>query len=182
MTEKLSERIPVRYTVLGTIDGVIACLAVVLGVFSAAPNVKIIVIGGLSGGIGLGLSNGIGGFLAERTVEHKRLRELERSMLLKQGAMEHTVLTRAIRVKLFYDTITHGCCSFLGAMVPILPFLIGLHVNFAIIFSIIVSLIVLFVLGMYMGLMTKENIILMGSKMMIIGLVVAVVVRLIGVH
>jgi len=182
MFKDISKMIPVRYTVLGTIDGVVACLAIVIGVFSAAVETKTIIIAaGLSGGIGLGISNGVGGFMAEYTVEHKKMREIEDAMIMEKNGMRGTLLHKTIRKKLFYDTLTHGGCSFLGAMVPIMPFLF-FGIGEAIWVSIVVSFITLFILGIYMGVMTRERLLIAGLKMLLIGLVVAGIVRLLGLH
>jgi predicted membrane protein (TIGR00267 family) len=179
MPKNISEIIPVRYTVLGTIDGVVACLAIVLGVFSASVDVKLIIAAGLSGGFGLGISNGIGGLMAEATVESKRMREIEDAMIMKKGAMRGTIVHKRIKRKLMYDTMTHGGCSFLGAMIPIVPFFF-FGINNAMIVSITVSFITLFLLGIYMGVMTRETLMVAGLKMLFIGILVAAVVRLFG--
>ncbi len=172
MTEQL---IPVRYTVLGTIDGVVACLAIVLGAMAVSEDPGLVIAAGFSGAIGLGVSNGVGGFMAERTVETRKLRRMERTMVMKKGELDGTVTYDRIRKKLFRDTITHGGCSFGGALVPIIPFMIpSLSAWDATIVAVVVSLSVLFGLGVYAGVMTKENLIFAGLKMMAVGIVVAV--------
>jgi len=167
--------IPVRYTVLGTIDGVVACLAIVLGAMAASENTDLVIAAGMSGAIGLGVSNGVGGFMAEHTVEHKRLRRLEKAMARKKGALEGTIHYSRIQKKLFWDTLTHGGTSFGGAMVPIIPFLLPLEPWTATLVAVVVSLVVLFLLGMYSGSNTKENLILAGLKMMSVGVLVAAI-------
>jgi predicted membrane protein (TIGR00267 family) len=181
MFKGISDKIPVRYTVLGTIDGVVACLAIVIGVFTADVETSIIIAAGLSLGVGLGISNGMGGFMAEYTVEHKRMREIEDAMIMKEGSMKGTLVHQRIQKRLVYDTITHGGCSFLGAMIPVMPF-VFLDMGIAIVVSILVSFITLFVLGIYMGYMTRERIVVAGLKMLIVGIFAALVVRLIGAH
>jgi len=95
--------------------------------------------------------------------------------------MKGTILHKRIQKKLVFDTITHGGCSFLGAMVPIIPFLF-FQASIAIVVSIVLSFFTLFLLGIYMGVMTRERIIIAGLKMLIIGVIVAGVVRLLGLH
>ena len=181
MLKEITQNIPVRYTVLGTIDGVIACLAIVIGVFSANVESNVIVAAGLSGGIGLSISNGIGGLMAEYTVEHRRMRTIEEAMMVKSGSMKGTLVHKGIQKKLIYDTITHGGCSLLGAMLPILPF-VFLDIQTAIVVSIVLSFMTLFLLGVYMGAMTKEMLVIAGMKMLLVGILAAVVVRLLGLH
>jgi predicted membrane protein (TIGR00267 family) len=178
--EELKLLIPARYTVLGTIDGVIACLAIVLGVSAASLDTNVILAAGMSAGVGLGVSNGIGGFMAEYTVEKKQLRQIERAMIAEKGKLDDTFLTRKMEKKLMFDTITHGGCSFLGAMVPLIPFIFNFDTSWLLIGSIAVSLIVLFMLGIYMGKVIKEHLIVSGLKMVIVGILVAVIVRLLG--
>ncbi|MCS4541730.1 MAG: VIT1/CCC1 transporter family protein [Euryarchaeota archaeon] len=161
-----------RYIVLGTIDGVIAILGVVIGAFSASVGTQTIIGAGIGGGMALGISNGVGGLMAERTVERRRLLILERSLF---RSLEGTHVSDEIKKKLIADTITHGGCSFLGALIPVLPF-IFLSQNLALITSITLSIITLFVLGIYIGKITKESILLAGIKMAVIGILVAIFV------
>jgi predicted membrane protein (TIGR00267 family) len=178
--EEIREMIPARYTVLGTIDGVIACLAIVLGVSAASVDTNVIIAAGLAAGVGLGISNGIGGFMAEYTVEKKKLRKIERAMVAEEGRLEGTLITKNIRKKLFYDTLTHGGCSFLGAMVPIIPFIFNYELPILVTSSILVSLSVLFMLGIYVGVVAKEHLMVSGLQMVILGLVVAIIVSMLG--
>ena len=173
---EITQYFPVRYTVLGTIDGVVAVLAIVLGVVTVSEDASIVIAAGLSGSIGLGISNGIGGFLAEHTVEMRKLRDIEDAMLRKKGSMEGTIVHRKVQKKLFWDTLTHGGCSFGGAIIPVSPFFFDISIRNGTIASITISLSVLFLLGVYMGKMTKESLAFTGLKMLIIGVLVAVVV------
>ena len=43
---------------------------------------------------------------------------------MKKGELDGTEPESRIRRKLFWDTLTHGGCSFGGALVPIIPFMI----------------------------------------------------------
>jgi predicted membrane protein (TIGR00267 family) len=128
----------------------------------------------MSGAIGLGVSNGVGGFMAEHTVEQKRLRKIETAMTFEVGALEGTLPHDHIQRKLAYDTVTHGGCSFGGALVPIFPFFFGLDPWLATQLAVAISLAVLFALGVYSGVMTKENLMWSGMKMTAVGILVAV--------
>jgi predicted membrane protein (TIGR00267 family) len=143
-------------------------------------DTSVIIAAGLSAGVGLGISNGIGGFMAEYTVEKKNLRKIERAMVAEEGRLEGTLITKNIRKKLFYDTLTHGGCSFLGAMVPITPFIFDYELTYLVISSILVSLSVLFMLGIYVGVVAKEHLMVSGLQMVILGLVVAIIVSMLG--
>ena len=161
-----------RYIVLGTIDGVIAILGVVIGAFSGGVETRTIIGAGIGGGVALGISNGIGGLMAERTVEKRKMLQIEKSLFRK---LDGTHVSDEVRKKLIGDTLTHGGCSFLGALIPILPFFF-LEQLVALLTSISLSLIVLLFLGIYIGKITKENILLAGVKMVAIGVAVAIII------
>lgn len=182
LLENIKKLVPARYLVLGTIDGVVACLAVVLGLSFGSAHIEtsLVVTAGLSAGLGLGISNGVGGYMAEYTVEKGRMRKLERAMMRKTGHLEDTYIEDDIKRRLFFDTLTHGGCSFMGALVPILPFLLLADVGIAALLAIIMSLAILFILGLYMGKVTKEHLLISGAKMAVIGLIIAGVMYMLG--
>ncbi|MCX8173346.1 MAG: VIT1/CCC1 transporter family protein [Thermoplasmata archaeon] len=175
--ERLLQKIPARYTVLGTIDGVVGSLATVMGLSAVNASSALIVTAGLSVGVGLGISNGFGGFMAERTVEQMKMRKLETAMLQKKGSLKKTKIGKNVWKKLLIDTLTHGGFSFLGAVVPVIPFILLATVNLGAIFSFFLGIITLFFLGMYSGYMTKENMIRSGIAMLLVGILVTVITR-----
>ncbi|MEM3445773.1 MAG: VIT1/CCC1 transporter family protein [Thermoplasmata archaeon] len=176
--ETFLQKIPARYTVLGTIDGVVGSLATVMGLSAANASSPIIITAGISVGIGLGISNGFGGFMAERTVEQMKLRKLEKAMLKKSGALSKTKLGKDVWKKLLIDTLTHGGFSFLGAVIPVIPFILFTSLLMGTIFSFFAGIITLFFLGMYSGYMTKENMVRSGFAMLIVGILVTLITRL----
>ncbi|MEM3396218.1 MAG: VIT1/CCC1 transporter family protein [Thermoplasmata archaeon] len=175
--EKLLQKIPARYTVLGTIDGVVGSLATVMGLSAAQAASQLIVTAGISVGVGLGISNGFGGFMAERTVEQMKLRKLEKAMLQKKGTLAKTKLGKEVWKKLLIDTITHGGFSFLGAVIPVIPFVLFACITLGAVFSFFLGIVTLFFLGMYSGYMTKENMLRSGIAMLIVGILVTIITR-----
>ncbi|MGC8913655.1 MAG: VIT1/CCC1 transporter family protein [Thermoplasmata archaeon] len=173
--EDILHKIPARYTVLGTIDGIVGSLATVMGLNAVmAPN-NLIVTAGISVGIGLGISNGFGGFMAERTVEVMKLRKLESAMLRKKGALTKTLLGRSVWKRLIIDTLTHGGFSFLGALIPVIPFILFTTHFLAGVFAFFASILSLFFLGVYTGHLTKENLIKSGLSMLFVGVLVTLI-------
>ena len=118
--------------------------------------------------------------MAEYTLEMKKMRKIEKAMVTEKGTLDGTMIHKQVQKKLMYDTMTHGGCSFLGAMVPIIPFIFNYELHILLIGSILASLLVLFALGVFMGLVIKEHLAVSGLKMVIVGLVVALIVRMLG--
>lgn len=118
-----------RYIALGTLDGILAVMGIVLtssGISGSVSHMPNYVIGltGLSGGIALAMSNAFGSFLGERAVETRTLRELEKKMLVEKGKLDGTVIHEQAKHRIYMSVFVHGFSSFIGAFVPALPFLL----------------------------------------------------------
>ncbi len=164
-----------RYIILGSIDGILAVLGGVIGASTAGtPNEGVVQVG-IGVAVALAVTNGIGSYLAESTVEYAKLAEKERPLLRK---LTGTKIERRTRRKIYLDSITHGGSSFVGSLVPITPF-IAIESN-ALAVSIAASLSALVVLGIYSGRLSKQNIAVSVVKMVILGVLVVVLVSLLG--
>ncbi len=164
-----------RYIILGSIDGILAVLGGVIGASTAGtPNEGVVHVG-IGVAVALAVTNGIGSYLAESTVEYAKLAEKERPLLRK---LTGTKIERRTRRKIYLDSITHGGSSFVGSLVPITPF-IAIESN-ALAVSIAASLSALVALGIYSGRLSKQNIVVSVAKMVILGVLVVVLVGLLG--
>jgi predicted membrane protein (TIGR00267 family) len=72
-----------RYVILGSIDGLLATLGIILGVSVVGASNLIVVSAGFGGAIALALTNGLGSYLAESTIEYGKLVKTEKSLLRK---------------------------------------------------------------------------------------------------
>lgn len=165
-----------RYVILGSIDGILAVLGVVLGVSVATEDVRIIVSAGFGAATALALTNGLGSYLAESAVEYGKLARVEDAMLtsLRDTQLEAET-TRAILL----DSLTHGGFSFLGAVVPLLPYA-GATFGAPLVEAVSYSIVTLFALGLFSGAVSRKNWIASGVKMVALGLLVALVTRGLG--
>ncbi len=110
-----------RYLILGTIDGLLAVLGIIIGLSAATSNAEIIVKAALGGGIALCLTNGVGSYLAETAVVYGRISSVEHAMLEN---LRDTHIEKQAKRKIVRDSIIHGGASFVGSIIPILPFLL----------------------------------------------------------
>ncbi len=164
-----------RYIILGSIDGILAVLGGVIGASTAGtPNEGVVQVG-IGVAVALAVTNGIGSYLAESTVEYAKLAEKERPLLRR---LTGTKIERVTKRKIYLDSITHGGASFVGSLVPIVPFM-TIESN-ALAVSIAASLSALVVLGIYSGRLSKQNIAVSVVKMIILGVLVVVLVSLLG--
>ncbi|MGJ7027979.1 putative membrane protein (TIGR00267 family) [Methanothermobacter sp. DSM 3267] len=175
-----------RYVALGTLDGVLAVMGVTLtasGVAGAggfAVDNYLIGLTGLSGGIALALSNAFGSFIGERAEETRTMRELERKMMMAEGKLDDTIIHQQARRRVYMSMFTHGFSSFMGAFVPVLPFLLIPDRVTATMVTVILCLIALVGLGLYLGRVSRENIYKTSLEIVIIGILIGIVSFILG--
>ena len=167
-----------RHVVRGFIDGALSVLGVVIGASSA--EIGIVISAGIGGGIANALSNAFGAFSAEMVEEEIKLSEVEKSML---SDLRDTEVYREIRKRVMLRGVIDGLSTAFGSFLPILPFIlalvIGYSIKLALALSVGVTAISLSLIGMYYGIVSKKSIIASGVKMGLMGLVTAVVIFLI---
>ncbi|PHP45305.1 hypothetical protein B6V01_004725 [Methanosarcinales archaeon ex4572_44] len=165
-----------RYVILGSVDGLLAVLGVVIGASSASVGDHFVVQAALGGAVALALTNGVGSYLAESAVEQGKLAMLSKPLL---RSLKGTYLEVAARHKIWTDSITHGGASFVGSLVPISPFvLLQTHRLEA---SIVLSILTLGVLGVYSGRLARQSMLVHIVRMVGLGIAIVIVVTLLGV-
>jgi predicted membrane protein (TIGR00267 family) len=166
-----------RYIILGTIDGILAILGIIIGLSSATLNPAVIMKAALGGGIALCLTNGIGSYLAETAVEYGKLSEVEQALLQD---LKDTKIEKIARHNIVVDSVLHGTSSFIGSLIPILPF-IFVPDGIAVYVSIGLALAALIVLGLFSGKISGQSYLKSIIRMVFLGAIVVIacsVVRL----
>jgi predicted membrane protein (TIGR00267 family) len=177
-----------RYIALGTLDGILAVMGVILaasGVVSAGglhiPNL-VIGLTGLSGGIALALSNAFGSFIGERAEEFRNIRELEDKMMLNEGKLDGTVIHKQAKRRVYMSMFTHGFSSFIGSLVPVTPFLILSSRFTATVTTITLCFTALVILGIYLGIVSRQSLLKTSIEIVIVGIIIGVVSFILGGH
>jgi predicted membrane protein (TIGR00267 family) len=175
-----------RYVALGSLDGVLAVMGVTLAASGVAsmgglqiPN-YIIGLTGLSGGIALSMSNAFGSFIGERAEEVRNIRELEEKMMLEEGKLDNTLIHQQAKRRVYMSMFTHGFSSFIGAFVPVTPFLLISNRTTATITTIILCFAALIFLGIYLGRVSRESLLKTSLEIVVIGIIISVISFLIG--
>ena len=161
-----------RYIVRGLIDGSLSALGVVIGA-SGSADASVIIAAGLGGGIANGLSNILGAFTAEKaSLERERIQK-EKSLLKKNGYLKKSIIyKKAIRETMICGLID-GTSTTIGSALPVVPFFL-FDIKTALYVAIGITIAILFILGVFIGKISKENVIVSGIKMVIGALAVAV--------
>ncbi|ACV24098.1 TIGR00267 family protein [Methanocaldococcus fervens] len=162
----------IRYMVRGLIDGSLSALGVVIGA-SGAADASVIIAAGLGGGIANGLSNILGAFTAEKaSLERERIQK-EKSLLKKNGYLKKSIIyKKAIRETMICGLID-GISTALGSALPVIPFFF-FNISTALYVAIAITIVELFTLGVFIGKISKENVVVSGIKMVVGALIVSV--------
>ncbi len=163
-----------RYFVIGSFDGALTILGVILGSLHSLSK-ELVITAGVAGGVALAVSSIVGAYEAERVENKLEHRELENAMLTQIGGTHE----KAVRFTTIVSSLVHGSAPLIAAMIPIIPFLF-LEVHLAVVVSIGLTLSFLFTMGAYMGSLIKENIVYSGLRFILAGLLTAMITYLIG--
>jgi predicted membrane protein (TIGR00267 family) len=178
-----AQKIIRRYFAMNAFDGAMTSLGVVIGAYLSQildPRSVIGVI--ITSGIAMMVSGFSGTYMTERAERSHSLNELEDAMLVN---LDDTVYGRAGRFISVFAALVDGSAPFIASIPSVVPFLLvpGLiDIATAFVAAIGASLFTLFILGVYLGRISGENILYSGLKMVISGAAVAIIALLLNVH
>lgn len=175
-----TEGIAKRYMVMNSFDGALTALGIIIGsLIAGVHEPRTLILAGLGASIAMGVSGGFGAYLTESAVKKEELADMGSAMLEK---IENTVLDQAATISSYFVAAVDGLSPFLAASVSFLPFfgayLLGWAIEFAYIASILLTSISLFILGAYLGKISKENMVMNGVRMVIAGVITAILVMI----
>lgn len=161
-------------------DGAMTVFGIVLGSWIAGVSKsKIIVLAGLGACLAMGFSGFFGALMAEKAERERRLKEMEEATNNNVDPIHY----EAARFVTFYVAFIDGLSPALTAIISLMPFILvsaGLMPIWnAYVISLTLSLATLFLLGIYLGKVAKENGWLYGVAMLTVGAFTALIVFLI---
>ncbi len=165
-----------RYIILGSTSGILVILGVVTGA-SVSGDITFIINAALAGAVALALANGIGSFITLGDIELGKLSRLEKPLM---RSLDNTKIEQLTKRKIRAQSLIHTAASFIGSMLPILPFMLLDSQQLEI--SIGMSIAALAVLGLYWGRIMEQNMLLHSIRMAGLGAVIALTVNLLFRH
>ena len=172
-----------RYFVMNGFDGILTVLGIVIGSYIA--NVRdpsIIIITTISTCVAIGISGFSGTFMGEKAERKRYIKILERKMLTK---FNNNIINESARFASFYSAIIAGASPIIFAIIILIPMFLtsfGLIPYIIAFYGLIgISILTLFILGIFLGRVSKENIIMWGIKMSLIGLFATLLLLFIGI-
>jgi len=171
-----------RYFIKNGFDGSMTLLGIVVGAWVVRnPDPKIIVTAGLGACLAMGVSGLFGAYMTEKAERKRNLKTLEATMLTDLSDSIHNDASNFVSV---YAAFIDGASPMLTAVISLVPFILTLTGTFVIwdayIVSVILTLITLFSLGLYLGRIAKENILLYGTQTVAAGILTIAIILLLG--
>lgn len=171
-----------RYFVKNGFDGSMTTLGIVVGswvVRVAEP--LIIVTAGLGACLAMGISGLFGAYMTERAERKRNLKILESAMLTNLKNSIHNEASEFVSV---YAALIDGASPMLTAVIALIPFMLALTGMLVIwdayIISVILTLSTLFMLGLYLGRIARENVLLYGVQTVAAGMLIVILVLVLG--
>lgn len=161
---------------MNAFDGILTIIGVLMGNLTAGVvNPNIVITTGLSTCIAMGISGLWGSYLTETAERKHDLEELGRSTLTD---LNDTHIGRASRYAAIIISIVDGLSPFLAALLVLIPFFLhGLFSSIQMVYytTLGVALAALFLLGIFLSTVSKDNLIISGIKTVIAGILSIIV-------
>lgn len=169
-----------RYFVLNGFDGAMTVFGIVLGSWVAGvAKPGIIVLAGLGASLAMGMSGFFGAFMAEKAERERHLKEMEEATNNKVEDIHYD----AAKFVTVYVALIDGISPALTAIISLIPFLLvsvgWMAMSHAYVISLTLSLSTLFLLGIYLGKVARENGWFYGIAMLTAGAFTALIIFLI---
>lgn len=160
-----------RYFAMNAFDGILTIIGVLMGNMTAGVNnPNIVITTGLSTCIAMGISGLWGSYLTESAERKHDLEELSRSTLTD---LNNSSIGRASRYAAIVVSVVDGISPFFAALLVLTPFFFNtMFPSLQMVYytSLGVALVTLFALGLFLGNISKENLLISGIKTVIAGI------------
>jgi predicted membrane protein (TIGR00267 family) len=176
-----------RYLAMNAFDGALTMLGILLGglitlgtadsdiVFSS------ILLASIGTIVAMAVSGFSGSYLTECAERDREVEELERSMLSDLSKSEYARATRTTSVVV---AIVDGLSPAIAAFFIIIPLVLAafnfITISIAFYVAILVCMLVLFILGVFLGTVSRKNIWVYGAKTLFAGIVIALLMFVIS--
>ncbi len=171
-----------RYFVINSFDGVMTSLGIIFASYvTGVHEPKFVLAAGVGASLAMFFSGFTGVYLTEKAERIKKIKELEHDLL---KSLDKSIHKKAMEVACIWSAMVDGVSPLVSSVTSLLPFfltLLGtLTINIAYYLSITIAFFLIFFLGMFLGKISKENLILSGFKMLLAGVMVALISTLLA--
>ncbi|MEA2016163.1 MAG: hypothetical protein U9O59_05610 [Actinomycetota bacterium] len=158
-----------RYFAVNGFDGVITSIGVLVGNYViGVKEYKHVLIAGFAICISLGVSGIWSAYNSETAERKKEIFDLEESILYD---LDETIITRAQKFAVMVLAAVNGVSPVIMAFIPLTPFLFGelIPINICYYSGFALAFLILFGIGLFLGKISRSNLVVSGMKMLIAG-------------
>lgn len=176
----VSDEISRRAFVNNAFDGALTILGIMMGnLILGALDSRIVISTGLSACVAMGMSGAFGRYLSERAERKRALRQMEQYMFTD---LSGSLLERESEKKVLVISLIDGLSPALAAVIPLTPFFLVQSAMIPIAIGVPVAFLldffVLFILGVFLGRVSGENVLVHGILVVGVGFTTSVIIFL----
>ncbi len=178
------EEIARRYLAMNAFDGVLPVLGIIMGGLASLSFQSPLIIFQTSllaifaTTFSMLISGVTSSYLTEGAEQRRDIKDLERSML---ADLSKSGIAQATRTTVWVVSLINGLSPFLAGLATALPLMLvffGLGIELAFITSVTTAMLILFLLGSFLGRVSRTNVIVYGLKTLGAGVIVMIVIWL----
>lgn len=157
-------------------DGCITILGLLIGFYIQNFDEPVLIFKiGIAAAIAMSMSGLWGAYLTERSERIKDLKELESVTI---SDLNNTKIGSAHRFATIVIAIVNAVASFITAFLALIPFLFAkvLDIKTRYYISFIILFLTLFLLGIFLGRVSKENLLISAIKMIVAGIMSVLII------
>lgn len=167
-----------RAFVNNAFDGALTLLGILMGnVILGEVHPQTIISTGLSACLAMGVSGSFGRYFSERAESKRTVKQIEDYMFTD---LSGSSIERESQRKVLLISLVDGLSPALAAVIPLAPFFLVqatlLVLTTGVIASFILVFLVLFVLGLFLGRISDENMILHGFMVVGVGFIISLII------
>ena len=170
-----------RYFAMNAFDGVLTTIGILMGNFMAGvQDPRIVVSTGLATSVAMGISGLWGAYLTESAERQRELSDLSRVTLVD---LSDTRIGRASRLAVVVVAVVDGLSPALAALLVLIPFFAAgafSSTQWVYYAALGTALLTLFGLGLFLGRVSRQNLILFGVKTVVAGIISILISYLLG--
>ncbi|MCF2137833.1 MAG: hypothetical protein K9W43_11430 [Candidatus Thorarchaeota archaeon] len=176
-----------RYLAMNAFDGALTMLGLIMGglltinASNPTPGFNAILLAAAGTSIAMAVSGLSGSYLAETAEREREVEEIGKAMLTD---MSHSMYAKASRTTSIVVALVDGLSPAVAAMIIILPlFFVPMGIlewQMSFYIAIIISMLLLFVLGLFLGSVSKKSIWGYGAKTLFAGILTAILLFLVS--
>ena len=175
------ETIARRYFVMNAFDGILTTTGVFLAAFFAGiREARIIIIAGVGAAVAIGISGFWGAYLTE-SAERKRILRTPKKILKIDAPLKQ--IKNSFNFAIISLSLIDGLSPLIAALIMTSPFILSVSLGFNVVYayyaSFIFASLILFFLGIFLGKISRQKILNSGLKMIMAGVVCAIILYLI---